>query len=135
MPGSVRTEGLARFKQKLLARMPQAAREEMRKANQKTANEFEARVRQIIPRGDPARGHLLDSLKQEAGQGVAVLVSIGDAAHPYPLHLEAGHKAADGSHVPARPAWNPAKRLARKKHRARAARALRAAVKITAGAG
>lgn len=134
MARSAKVEGLERLRQRVLSRLPAAAKAEIRKANERTAADFMKTVQRIIPKGDPERGHIVDTLRSEpvaASTGVAV--TIGDAAHPYPLHLEAGHKAPDGSHVPGKPAWNPAKRLARKRHKGRAARALRAAIKITAG--
>lgn len=134
-----KTENLKRWRQKVIAAFPKAAREAMMEANDKSADEFVDTVRRLAPVGDPERGHITDSLVKRQGDpsfgGVGVLVSIGDAAHPYPLHLEAGHKAADGSHVPPDPFWNPAKRLVTKTHTGRAQRALSKAVKSVTGGG
>lgn len=108
----------------------------MRKANQANADEFAGRVAAIIPRGDPSNGNLVDTLVVRPGEEseTAVLVSIGGPGHIYPLHLEAGHRSKDGTHVPAKPFWNPAKRVMRKRARSRGARALSKAVKIAQAA-
>jgi hypothetical protein len=132
-----KTENLQRWRQKVLERFPDAAREQMRQANDKSADEFMATIRRIIPEGDADAPELISTLEKRAGDagfgGLGVVVSIGGPAAPYPLHLEAGHKARDGSHVPAKPFWNPAKRVTTKRHKGRAARALRKAVQITTG--
>jgi hypothetical protein len=128
-----RTEGLERYKRKM-ALLTEEARAEIRKANNASADEFMAKVRAIIPKGDPANGNLVDTLEKQDGEGTGVIVSIGGPDHPYPLHLEAGHKARDGSHVPGKPFWNPTKRVLSKRHRGRAARALNKAIKKMAGA-
>lgn len=128
-----RTEGLAQMRQRVLNRFPAAARDEIQKANERSADEFEATIRRIIPKGDAEAPELLDTLRKYPGDQVGVFVSLGSAEAPYPLHLEAGHKAPDGSHVPPKPFWNPAKRLVAKKHRGRAARALRKAVQMASG--
>lgn len=134
-----RTEGLQRFRQKALSRFPKAAQDAMREANDKTADEFMATVRQILPEGDDKAPELVSTLEKRPGDaefgGLGVVVTIGGPKAPYPLHLEAGHKAADGSHVPAKPYWNPAKQRAAKKHKGRAARALRKAIQITTTGG
>lgn len=131
-----RTEGLRRLRQKVLERLPAAAREEMRKANDKSADEFVATIRRVMPAGDELAPELISTLERRPGDpgDVGVIVSIGGPSAPYPLHLEAGHKAPDGSHVPPKPFWNPSKTVVSKRHRGRARRALSKAVKITAGA-
>jgi hypothetical protein len=132
-----RTEGLRRLRQKVLERLPAAAREEMRRANDRSADEFEATVRRALNGlGDDQAPELESTLEKRPGDPgeVGVIVSIGGPQAPYPLHLEAGHKARDGSHVPPKPFWNPSKAVVSKRHRGRARRALSKAVKITAGA-
>lgn len=130
-----KVENLKIWRQRMIGVLPKAARDELREANEKSADQFMETIRRILPVGEPERGHLLATLSKRAGDpefgGLGVIVSLGDAAHPYPLHLEAGHKAADGSHVPPKPFWNPAKRLVSKTHRGRAQRALTKAVKKT----
>lgn len=132
-----RTENLQRWRQKVLSRFPESARQAMREANEKTADEFVAKVRQIIPKGDDSAPELEDTLQKRSGDpaygGLGVIVSIGGPEAPYPMHLEGGHKAPDGSHVPPKPFWNPAKRVIAKRHRGRTARALRKAVQSIAG--
>lgn len=135
-----RVEGLQKFRQSVIGRFPREARDLMRAANEKSANEFVALIEQIIPRGDPEDGNLVDTLHKRDGDpgygGLGVLVSIGGPDQPHPLHLEAGHKARDGSHVPPTPFWNPARHRINKRHKGRASRALSKAIKmITGGAG
>lgn len=134
-----KTENLKRFRQRVAALLPKAAKDEMLKANNKSADDFVQTLERILPVGDERRGHLKTTLRKRQGDaefgGLGVIVSLGDEAHPYPFHLEGGHKAPDGSHVPPKPAWNPAKRLVAKRHKGRAARALRKAVQIASGGG
>jgi hypothetical protein len=137
---ATRTEGLQAFRRKVLERLPAAAKEEMRRANDKSADDMVATVRRVLSGlGDDKAPELDSTLEKRPGDaefgGLGVIVTIGGPNAPYPLHLEAGHKAPDGSHVPPKPFWNPAKRLVSKRHRGRARRALSKAVKITAGAG
>lgn len=130
MAKSARVVNLERFKQRVMQRLPAAARAEIRKANEANAREFKALVEKIVPRDE---GQLAATLAQSDGSTeTAVQVSIGSAEHPYPLHLEAGHLAADGTHVAGKAFWNPARRVLRKKTRGRAGRALSKAVKATA---
>lgn len=136
MPKSTRTEGLTAYRNTLLKRFPQAAREEMRKANHKSADDFADLLGRVIVKGDPARGHLADTIRKDesGGSDIAAAVSIGDAAHPYPLHLELGHRAADGSQVAGKPAIIPARRIVAKRHKGRVSRALSKAIKSITGA-
>jgi len=137
MAKSARTENLQRWRQKVLERFPKAAREAMREANNKSADEMMATVRRIIPEGDELAPELISTLEKRAGDpefgGLGVMVTIGGPQAPYPLHLEGGHKAPDGSHVPPKPFWNPAKRVTAKRHKGRSARALRKAINSITG--
>lgn len=133
----VSVEGLERLRAKVLQRLPAKAKALIATANDKNADEFVETVRRIIPKGDAADGHLVDTLEKipakDSETGVAV--TIGGPDQPHPLHLEGGHRARDGSHVAAKPFWNPAKAVLRKRARGRASRAMSAAVKsITGGA-
>lgn len=134
---ATRTENLEAWRQKVLSRFPAEARKAMREANEKTADEFMATVRRIIPEGDNEQPELIDTLEKRDGDsafgGLGVIVSIGGPQAPYPMHLEGGHKAPDGSHVPPKPFWNPAKQRAAKRHKGRAARALRKAINSMTG--
>ena len=106
----------------------------LRDANEKGAREFMAMVRIACPRErDPDGSALIDTLKQESDGAVAVIVSIGDEAHKYPAHLEMGHRSKDGTHVPGKAFWYPAKRSVRKRNANRITRAERAAIKAAVG--
>lgn len=131
--GRTTVAGLTRLRKRVLDRYPDAAREEIKKANDRNADEFMGLVRRILVKGDPRNGHLVDTLEKQDGEDTGVIVTIGGPAAPYPLHLEGGHRAPDGSHVPAKPFWNPAKRVLRPKTRGRASRAMSKAAKIAAG--
>lgn len=131
---SAKVEGIERLREKLLALVNSStARGSVRAANAKSADEMAALVRAIIPRGNDEEGHVADTLKrfQEGDWGEGV--SIGDAAHRYPLHLEAGHRDKGGKHVPAKPYWYPSLRVLRKRSKGRVNRAYLAAVKQIAG--
>lgn len=128
-----RVEGLERLKAKVLGRLTAAAKAETKKANKKNADEFEQLVRQHLPKGDDKNGHLVETLHQEDSGETGVAVVLGDAAHPYPLHLEAGHRNKDGSHTPGKPVWNPARQVMKKRAKGRAARAASKAVKDMVG--
>lgn len=132
--GATKVTRLQQLRAKVLHRLPQSARAEIQAANQKNAEEFVATVEPIIPRGDPANGNLVDTLVIRPGDrsSTAVVVSIGDKAHPHPLHLEAGHRNKDGTHTPAKPYWNPAKRVVTKRAKGRASRAANKAIKAVA---
>jgi hypothetical protein len=138
MASTARTQGLQAFRRKVLERLPQAAKDAMREANEKSADDMIAMVkRSLSGLGDEKAPELDSTLEKRpaAADGLGVEVTIGGPNAPYPLHLEAGHKAPDGSHVPPKPFWNPAKQLVSKRHKGRARRALSKAIKITAGAG
>ena len=128
-------EGMERWKAKVGSRLSPALKAQMKADNGKSADEFMKLVARNIPRGDPKDGHLADSLKKEDAtrSETGVAVSIGDAAHPYPMHLEGGHRTANGKHVPGKPFWNPAKRVLVKRHRSRSARGVNKVIKAMAG--
>jgi len=130
---AAKVEGLERLRAKLLKMTGPQAQAAMLKANTRSASEFEALVRQIVPQGDEERGHLVDTLRQTSRGATGVEVSIGDKGNPYPAHLELGHKARDGSHVPGLAFWFPAKRVTKKKAHGRIVRAERAAIKQIMG--
>lgn len=132
-----RVENLDRLKRRALSVLPAQAVQQLKKAHNTNADEFMGLVRQAIPEGDDRRDpHLIETLKKEdaAGSTTGVAVSIGGPEAPYPLHLEGGHRTASGSHVPAKPAWNPARQVIRKRAKSRSARAMNAAVKTASNA-
>lgn len=117
MARPVRVEGLERLKAKI-ARLPPVAKQKMAKKNEESARLMWGAARVRLDRGDPERGHLEDTLRVEKGQTeTGYLVRVGGPGQPYPLSLEAGHKAPDGSHVPPQPFWYPAKAEVAKKHK------------------
>jgi hypothetical protein len=132
---SAKVEGLASLRAKMLRLAGPEGERGMRVANERNAKEFTALVARIIPRGDPSNGNLVSTLRQYSPGGIAQAVEIGGPNMPYPLHLEAGHRMPDGSHVPGKPFWNPAKRVLAKKAKGRAVRAERAAIKAITGNG
>lgn len=133
-----RTEGLRRLSRRARI-LPAVGRAEIAAANDKSADDFVALVRRIIPKGDTEQPELESTLAKQAGSAedgeTGVTVSIGGPQAPYPLHLEGGHRAANGKHVPGRPFWNPARQVTNKRHKSRAARALRKAIKASIGGG
>ena len=128
-------EGLKRFKARTLALAGPKAEAALRRANELNARDFHALVLRIVPRGDPEGGQLADTLRIEARPPTGTAVSIGSDAHPYPFHLEFGHKLPDGTHVPGKAYWVPAKRVSKKKMQGRLARAERLVIKAAAAAG
>jgi hypothetical protein len=129
---SAKVEGLERLKKKMLALAGPQNEAVMRAANQKNADEFEALVRSIIPRGDPEDGNLVTTLHQTHPSPLATAVGIGSDALPYVYHLETGYTAKDGTHVPGKPFWFPARRVVRKRAHSRIVRAERAVIKSIA---
>lgn len=114
-----------------IAKLPEEAKRLMREANEKNANEFKAKVLSIIPTDE---GELAASVEMTSGDTeTSFQVAIGGPETPYPLHVEGGHMTKSGTLVPAKPFWNPAKRVTKKRAQSRAARALSKAAKSIAG--
>jgi hypothetical protein len=124
--------GLARWRTKVLQRFPAAVHENIKAANQQNATEFKDQVLAGIAHGD---GTLEATVKLEPVGEVGFKVSVGGPEAPYPLHLDAGHMTPAGVHVPAKPFWYVARRLLRKRFRARAARARTKAIHAVAATG
>ncbi|HYC66645.1 HK97 gp10 family phage protein [Brevundimonas sp.] len=129
-------QGLKRLQDRT-QRLPEAAREQMRRANEKNASEFKAKVEAIVPHtGDDKGGDLRSTLVMaKTDNDTGYTVSIGGPEAPYPLHLEAGHMGPDGKPVPGKPFWNSAKRVLKKRAAARASRALNAAIRQAKAGG
>lgn len=125
--------GFESLRAKMLRIIKSSGEATLLKANQKNADEFAALVRSAVPQDPhPLHGHIVDTLHQARVGAVGVEVSIGDADHKYPLHLEAGHKFPNGTLAPPRPYWLPSKRVVKKRSHARIIRAERAAIKAAA---
>lgn len=131
---AAKTEGMAALRKRILETLPKATKDKMREANEKNATEFRDLVARTVPHGHPESPNLGQTLTMGPAtrSEIGVAVSIGGPEAPYPLHLEAGHRTKQGKHVPGKPFWNPAKQVLKKRAKGRAARALTAAVKITA---
>ena len=125
-------EGLKRLMDRT-QRFPEDAREQMRLANERNAKEFMAKVASIIPTDEGPLARSLEMKKTDNDTGYEV--SVGNDEAPYPLHVEAGHMSANGVKVEAKPFWNPAKRVLKKRAAGRANRALNKVIKdATTGA-
>lgn len=105
--------------------------------NEKYANKAAALTRQIVPKGDTADGHLAQTVRVGAGDrsDTSRAVTLGDAAHPYGAHLEFGHAAPDGSHVPGYPALTVSAATLRKAHRSAMGREVGKALKAALAQG
>jgi hypothetical protein len=135
--GEAYLEGLDRLRRKMLRTMPKAARDEMLRNNRKNADDFASTYKGALGKGDPRNGHLVDTVEVGQlqangvrGSALGVAVSVGDAEHPYPLHLEGGHIGPDGNLVAPQPAWNPAKQVVKRRARSRARRSLKKVVDL-----
>jgi hypothetical protein len=125
----IKAANFERFRRRVLDLMGPDAEAILLKANTISAKEFAATVRQTVPIGDPDRGHLVSTLKSQVISSTGVSVSIGGEGFPYPAHLELGHRARDGTHVPGKAFWFPSKRVTKKRASARIRRAQRQIVK------
>lgn len=118
-------------KSRALQRLPQAVKEAALEANLANADDFAKRVAVNIPKGDPADGQLVDTLKtgQVASSETGAFATIGGPEAPHALHLEAGHRNKDGSHTPAKPYWYPTRRVMLKRFAGRQSRAIGKAIR------
>lgn len=111
------------------AALPKQVREAAIKANDDNANDFMAQVAAIVPRGDRVP-HLASTLEKAPGvKPGSTKVSIGGPQAPYPAHLEFGHLAKGGRHVPAEPFWFTTLRVNKKRFKNRRNRLARAAIR------
>lgn len=123
------TAQITAFAQKL-DRMPATVQAAIGDSIDKTAADMLKRGRIIAPKSDEAP-HIANSLQITNGDPrlMEKIVSVGSSALEYAVPLEFGHKAADGSHVPANPWFIPLTRVMNKAHRGRLRRALRKALR------
>ncbi len=128
MAGPVKVKGLADLRKRIIQMLPRDAVLKQREVNEQNAGDFFDLVESVIPRD---RGKLAGTLKKRASlfSPTATEVTIGGPEAPYPLHLAAGHRAADGSHVPPEDFWFAPLYLVKKRTKARSARALNAVVR------
>jgi len=131
----IKAANLARMRARVLALAGPESEAAMLKANTGRAKLMAQTVRSALPRGDPANGNLVDTLASHVISSTGVEVAIGGPGAPYPLHLEVGHRARDGTHVRGKPFWFPAKRVTKKSSLSRIVRVERAAIKKITGGG
>jgi hypothetical protein len=117
MARSGRVEGFERLKAKI-SRLPAAAKKRMSDANHDAARRQVNAARIRIDRGPHEHGHLEETLKVVEGQTeTGWYATVGGGEQDYPLSLEGGHKAPDGTHVPPNPFWYPSRRDALARHK------------------
>jgi hypothetical protein len=126
--GSGGVKGLART-QTLIAALPDEIVAGLAAVFNNGADRIVSRLKEVLPLSDLDKhpGALRESAHKEAGPtdiGAKVTVDAKDErGRYYAKHVEHGHKARDGSHVAAKPAFYPTVRLekARIRREARAA--------------
>lgn len=142
---ATRIQGVDRLKRKLRA-LPDAAREEIAKAMEQSANEIVALMKSLVPVdtgdaqmsiswtwGDAPKGSMVLGKVRQGGKGAGNLVITifaggGEAFHA--RFLEFGTK-----NMPARPFFYPAWRALRKRTRGRTTRAINKSAKRIAAGG
>jgi hypothetical protein len=119
-----------------LRKIPQAAKDAVEAALHTEADDLVAAMKRAAPVDEKETpGRFRDSIRWEpnaAGAELKVTV-IADPkdedGHGYAPHLEHGHKARDGSHVPAQPSFFPTYRARKKGMKRRIGAAGRKAVR------
>lgn len=129
--GDTRVEGLEALERRV-AELPDVLRDQIKKAMVNNGKALVKRLRSVAPR---EKGDLLASIEMVEGPGpLAVTVRAGNAETPG-KHVEYGHDAPDGTHVPAVPFFWPSYRVEKKAIRGRVVRATNAGVKAVTGGG
>jgi hypothetical protein len=128
-------EGLAEL-QRRVAALPDAIVSEVKPALERSGDMLVNRIRPLVPVGDDLEqtpGALRDSLHREPGDHELAVLIVEDAkddkGRAIGKHVEHGHKAADGSHVAAKPHFWIGYQLTKKAIRARLNRAINAGIK------
>lgn len=127
--------------QKKLAAIPDEVTARIKPALEKGADELVALLKQTAPVSDleDRPGQMRDSARREPGDhelSVRVLVDAkDDQGREYPKHVEAGHKAKDGSHVAAKPFFWPSYNVKKKSIRSKVQRAATAGIKAAVASG
>ncbi len=121
-----------------LDRLSDAARETLRGALDKSADELVDGIKAIVPVGhglEQHPGELRDSVHKEDGRNALSVYVTEDAKAAdgefYGPHVEFGHKTADGAHVPAYPHFFPEVRVSKRKMKSRISRAMTQAIRQT----
>jgi hypothetical protein len=119
-----------------VSRLPLAAQKAMKATLKVEVDGLVEAIKTNMPfdAGNEDHEHLRDSVhayeNPKRAVGFIVVADAKDAAgKPIGSNIEAGHRAADGTHVAARPAFFPTWRALRKGIRSRVSRAAKAATK------
>jgi hypothetical protein len=123
--------------QAMIASIPDRVVAQVGPAVRKGAEGFVASAKEICPIApefEPHPGALRDSGHLEAGaigalSATAVFDAKADNGAGYAAHVEYGHRARDGGHVPAKPFFWPTWQHEKRKIAARVAAATRAAIR------
>jgi len=129
----LRKMGLEKL-QAQLAQLPPAVTAELNRVLEQQAQKLAAHMRAIAPRDD--EGKLVASIRVEKRRDLAYAVIVDapdDRGHPFPAHVEYGHRTVSGAHVSAKPFFWPTLRLYRKRLNSAIKRAARKGMKITNG--
>lgn len=108
-----------------------AAQAEARRACQTSAVDLAAKVKAAVPRGDPRRGHIQDSVTVYQKDPDTWAVKVGDEARPYAAFLEFGHRDSGGGRVAPLKFFFPSVKVINKRHRAKLRRWFRKAIKAS----
>jgi hypothetical protein len=118
-----------------IAAIPPAVVQVAKPGVERAGDRLVKRIKSIAPVSELEAnpGELRDSVRREAGDHDLAVVVIEDARDEkgrfIPKHVEHGHKAPDGSHVPAVPHFWPSYRVERKAMRSQVGRAMTKAAK------
>lgn len=127
-------EGLAEL-ERVFSVVKEAARANLAEVVNKGADMFVEAAQAAAPVSDLEQhaGQLRDATHKKATDNPLKVYVVNDAkdakGHFIGIHVEAGHKAVDGTHVPAVPWFYPAWRLMRPKIKSMFRRAINAAAK------
>ena len=142
---ATRIQGVDRLKRKLRA-LPDAAREEIAKAMEQSANEIVALMKSLVPVdtgdaqmsiswtwGDAPKGSMVLGKVRQGGKGagnLVITIFAGGGEAFYARFLEFGTKS-----MPARPFFYPSWRALRRRVRGRTTRAINKSAKRIAAGG
>lgn len=118
-----------------IAAIPPAVVQVARPGVERAGDRLVKRIKSIAPVSDlePNPGELRDSVHRERGDHDLAVVVVEDARDDkgrfIPKHVEHGHKAADGTHVPPVPHFWPSYRVEKRAMRSQVGRAMTRAAK------
>lgn len=135
----ISVEGVERMSARVNA-IPAAVRERVQTALRQGAADIVATLRAVAPVSelDSHPGELRENIHAEDGPLISVDVMVdppGKDGKGYAPHVEYGHVAANGTHVPAQPFFWPTLRTRRRAMRNKINTASRNAIKAAVGTG